>query len=152
MICSSVNRDRFIFRLLFQGRILPKNGGVLGAHVKRYIVACYEAERSGFFRPHRDNTTKGTAHRRFAVTINLNAEAYEEGELRFPEFGSAIFKAPTGCALVFSCSLLHEVLPVTKGQHFAFLPFLYDEAGANIRAENNHFLSDDIETYKRRQE
>jgi hypothetical protein len=29
----------------------------------------------------------GTAHRKFAVSINLNAEDFEGGELRFPEFG-----------------------------------------------------------------
>lgn len=44
--------------------------------IERYIVACYDAESGGYFRPHRDNTTKGTAHRRFAVTINLNSEDY----------------------------------------------------------------------------
>jgi hypothetical protein len=56
--------------------------------MERYIVACYNAETGGFFRAHRDNTTKGTAHRRFAVTINLNAEDYDGGDLRFPEYGS----------------------------------------------------------------
>lgn len=33
MICSFPNLDRFIVRLLLQGRILPKNGGVLRAQV-----------------------------------------------------------------------------------------------------------------------
>jgi hypothetical protein len=32
------------------------------------------------FRAHRDNTTKGTEHRRFTVSINLNAE-FEGGGL-----------------------------------------------------------------------
>ena len=40
--------------------------------IERYIVACYDAAEGGHFRAHRDNTTPGTAHRRFAVTINLN--------------------------------------------------------------------------------
>src|SRR5690606_30559001 len=44
--------------------------------IERYLVACYEAG-AGYFRAHRDNTTMGTAHRRFAVTINLNGEDYE---------------------------------------------------------------------------
>lgn len=109
--------------------------------IERYIVACYEGERGGFFRAHRDNTTKGTAHRRFACTINLNAEEYDGGDLRFPEFGTQAYRAPTGGAVVFSCSLLHEALPVTKGLRYAFLPFFYDEAAAKIRAENLKFLS-----------
>ena len=44
--------------------------------MERYIVACY-APGAGHFRPHRDNTTLGTAHRKFAVTINLNAGDYD---------------------------------------------------------------------------
>lgn len=103
--------------------------------IERYIVACYEAD-AGYFRPHRDNTTLGTAHRRFAVTINLNADDYEGGELRFPEFGGRTYRAPTGGAVVFSCSLLHEATPVTRGTRYAFLPFLYDNAAAEIRQRN----------------
>lgn len=109
--------------------------------IERYLVACYEGEVGGFFRTHRDNTTKGTAHRRFACTINLNAEEYEGGNLRFPEFGTRTYRAPTGGAVVFSCSLLHEATSVTKGRRYAFLPFLYDEAAQKIRDENRKFLT-----------
>ena len=116
--------------------------------LERYIVARYDATEGGFFRPHRDNTTPATAHRRFAVTINLNAEDYEGGDLRFPEFGSRTYRAPTGGAVVFSCSLLHEATPVTRGERYAFLPFLYDEAAAKVRAANNHLLDDSIAPYQ----
>ena len=115
--------------------------------MERYIVACYDAEIGGHFRPHRDNTTKGTAHRRFAVTINLNSEDYEGGDLRFPEFGDRTYRAPTGGAVVFSCGLLHEATPVTNGKRYAFLPFLYDDAAAQVRAENNVFLGDGVNSY-----
>lgn len=107
--------------------------------IERYLVARYDAETGGFFRPHRDNTTKGTAHRRFAVSINLNAD-YDGGDLRFPEFGDRTYRPPPGGACVFSCSILHEATPVTRGERFAFLPFLYDEAAAAIRGENLKFL------------
>lgn len=116
--------------------------------MERYIVACYDAEKGGHFRPHRDNTTKGTAHRRFAVTINLNAGDYEGGDLRFPEFGRRTYRAPTGGAVVFSCSMLHEATPVTKGTRYAFLPFLYDEAAARQREANNAFLDESIGAYR----
>jgi predicted 2-oxoglutarate/Fe(II)-dependent dioxygenase YbiX/peroxiredoxin len=114
--------------------------------IERYIVGCYTAE-AGHFRPHRDNTTKGTAHRRFAVTINLNAEDYDGGDLRFPEFGSRTYRAPTGGAAVFSCSLLHEATPVTRGERFAFLPFLYDEEAARVREANSGFLDRSGDAY-----
>ena len=115
--------------------------------MERYLVACYESG-AGHFRPHRDNKTKGTAHRRFAVTTNLNAD-YEGGDLRFPEFGARTYRAPPGGAIVFSCSLLHEATPVTSGKRYAFLPFLYDEAAAALREANNAFLGDEVGRYRR---
>ncbi|NKE43746.1 2OG-Fe(II) oxygenase [Roseomonas frigidaquae] len=108
--------------------------------LERYVVACYDAADKGFFRAHRDNTTKATAHRRFAVTMNLNTGEYEGGELNFPEFGPQTYKAPAGGAVVFSCSLLHEARPVTRGRRYAFLPFLYDDAAAAVREEGARFL------------
>lgn len=108
--------------------------------IERYIVACYDAADGGYFRAHRDNTTKGTAHRAFACSINLNAEEFEGGDLRFPEFGSTTYRPPTGGAVVFSCAVLHEATPVTRGRRFAFLPFLYDEAGERLRRENLQHL------------
>lgn len=97
--------------------------------LERHIVACYDAADGGHFAAHRDNMTAATAHRKFAVTINLNAEDYEGGDLWFPEYGSRLYRCPTGGAVVFSCTLLHEARPVTKGRRYAYLPFLYDEAG-----------------------
>lgn len=117
------------------------------SRMERYIVACYKAEDGGHFAAHRDNTTKGTAHRRFAVTINLNADEFEGGELSFPEFGSRRYRAPTGGAIVFSCGLLHRAWPVTKGTRYAFLPFLYDERSAEERVANNAFLGDGTQQY-----
>jgi predicted 2-oxoglutarate/Fe(II)-dependent dioxygenase YbiX/peroxiredoxin len=108
--------------------------------IERYVVACYDADAGGHFRPHRDNTTRGTAHRRFAVSLHLNTGEYEGGELRFPEFGPQRYSAPPGGAVVFSCSLLHEALPITAGKRFVFLPFLYDEAAARIRDENRKYV------------
>jgi peroxiredoxin len=109
--------------------------------MERYLVACYDGSEGGHFRAHRDNTTKGTAHRRFAVSLHLNTGEYEGGLLRFPEFGRQVYAAPPGGAVVFSCSLLHKAMPVTKGRRFMFLPFLYDEEAARIRQENHHFLA-----------
>ena len=116
--------------------------------IERWIVACYDGAAGGHFRPHRDNTTKGTAHRKFAVTINLNAEEYEGGDLCFPEFGPQTYRAPTGGAVVFSCSLLHEARPVTKGRRYAFLPFLYDDAGAGLRERNLAFVEPELQSYR----
>lgn len=106
--------------------------------IERYLVACYDA--TGHFGPHRDNTTKGTAHRRFAVTINLNT-GYTGGDLRFPEFGLRTHRAPLGGTIVFSCSLLHEATPVTEGRRYCTVPFLYDEAGEELRRRNLAYVA-----------
>ena len=115
--------------------------------MERYIVACYSSEDGAHFAPHRDNTTKGTAHRRFAVSINLN-EDFDGGEVVFPEYGSRRFKMATGAAVVFSCSLLHAVTKVTRGRRLAFLPFLYDEAAAKVREANNAYLGEGVGQYR----
>jgi predicted 2-oxoglutarate/Fe(II)-dependent dioxygenase YbiX/peroxiredoxin len=114
--------------------------------MERYIVSCYDADEDGHFRPHRDNTTKGTAHRRFAVSLFLNSGEYEGGFLRFPEFGAALYTAPTGGAVVFGCSMLHEATRVTRGRRYMFLPFLYDDAAARVRKENLKYLELDSAT------
>jgi predicted 2-oxoglutarate/Fe(II)-dependent dioxygenase YbiX len=146
-------RDAFIedptlqaeVRARISKRLLPqikKAFNYEATRIERYIVARYAADEGGHFKPHRDNTTAATAHRDFAVSINLNAEEFEGGDLRFPEFGRRTYRPPTGGAVVFGCSLLHEATPVTRGVRFACLPFLYNEAGAVTREKNRHLLAD----------
>ena len=123
-------------------RVVPEIAKIhqfTATRMERYIVACYAAEDGGHFSPHRDNTTRGTAHRRFAVSINLNDD-FDGGEVGFPEYGPRTFKAPPGGAVVFSCSLLHAVTTVTRGRRYTFLPFLYDDAAAAIREANLPFV------------
>jgi peroxiredoxin/predicted 2-oxoglutarate/Fe(II)-dependent dioxygenase YbiX len=102
--------------------------------IERYIIGCYAAEEGGHFMPHRDNESGPTAHRRYAVSVNLNGE-FEGGEVRFPEYNLRGYKAPPGWAVVFPCAILHAVARVTKGKRYAFLPFVYDETGKRIREE-----------------
>ena len=126
-------------RLRLVERLFPmiqRAWGWRATEIERDIITCYDSADQGFFSAHRDDATAGTAHRRFAVTVNLNAEAYEGGALRFPEFGRRLYKPPTGGAVVFGCNLLHEATPVTAGVRYALTPFLYDEAGARLRARN----------------
>lgn len=137
-------RERIQRRLV---PVLHRAMNFQATRMERYIVACYTKEKGGFFMPHRDNTTKGTAHRSFAVTVNLNTGDYEGGGLRFPEFSDKVYTAPRGGAVVFGCCLLHEALPVTAGNRYAFLPFLYDDAGAKLRAENSSFLDETVPNY-----
>lgn len=101
-------------------------------YIERHIVGCYAAEDGGHFAPHTDNGGGLTAHRRFAVSINLSAD-FDGGEVVFPEYNTQGYKAPPGWAVVFPCAILHGVRPVTRGARYAFLPFVYDETGQAIR-------------------
>lgn len=91
-----------------------------------FKIVCYDSEEKGFFHAHRDNLSPATAHRRFALTLNLNAD-YEGGHLTFSEYGPHLYKPDAGGAVLFSSSHLHEVTPVTKGKRFTLLSFLFGE-------------------------
>ena len=109
-------------------RLLPELDRAFGVGPTRFEgfkIACYDAASSGFFDAHRDNLSPSTAHRQFAVSLNLN-EDYEGGHLLFPEYGSHRYRPGMGGALIFSCVHLHAVAPVTRGRRFALLTFLYD--------------------------
>jgi predicted 2-oxoglutarate/Fe(II)-dependent dioxygenase YbiX len=103
--------------------------------IERDLVARYDAEAGGHFSSHRDDTGIAIAHRRFAVSINLNAD-FEGGEISFPEYSPQTFKAAPGTAVVFSASILHQVSRVTRGQRYVFLTFLFDEEAERLRQAN----------------
>ena len=110
-------------------RVLPEIFKAFQYRITKYEslrMACYEGARLGLGHGHRDNIPPHL-HRRFAMSINLNSEEFEGGELVFPEFGNRRYRPPTGAAIVFSSSLLHEALQVTKGRRFVFLAFLFGE-------------------------
>lgn len=119
---------------LFRRRVVPEVAKAFQYAATRttgFKIGCYFDERTtgGYFRPHRDNISPSTAHRRFAVSLLLNdPEEYEGGSLRFPEFGPREFRPRAGEALVFSCSLLHEVTDVRRGRRFVLLSFLTSKA------------------------
>jgi len=87
-----------------------------------HVVLSYSAEGRHFFGPHRDNGAPTTADRVFAVSLNLN-DGFEGGELVFPEYGGLRISPELGAAAVFSCSLLHRALPVTRGRRFVLTTF-----------------------------
>lgn len=92
---------------------------------ENYRIVRYDSASSGVLHPHRDNPTKETAHRRFTMTINLNAGDYEGGALRFGEYGDHLYEVERGTAVIWSAALLHEVTPVTGGARFVLGVHMY---------------------------
>ena len=109
-------------------RVVPEIEKAFQFHTSAYDIArivFYDSSDSGFFSPHRDVYNDDTdSPRRFAISINLNDD-YEGGVLRFAEYGMQTYNPPPGSGVVFSCRLLHEVLPVIKGQRFGAIMFFY---------------------------
>jgi predicted 2-oxoglutarate/Fe(II)-dependent dioxygenase YbiX len=103
--------------------------------IERDLVARYDSETGGHFGPHRDDTGIAIAHRRFAVSINLNAD-FDGGEISFPEYSPQTFKPAPGASVVFSASILHQVSRVTRGRRYVFLTFLFDEEAERVRQAN----------------
>jgi peroxiredoxin len=119
-VVEYIVQDEALQRLIdgrLRRRLLPeirKAFQATGLQREGYRIAGYEA--GGFINPHRDNSIPTNANRRFTMTVNLNAGEYEGGELRFREYGEQLYAVERGTAIVWSASLLHEVLPVTKGR------------------------------------
>jgi predicted 2-oxoglutarate/Fe(II)-dependent dioxygenase YbiX len=118
-------------------RVMPEVWRAFSFQATRFEgfkIVCYDAEEGGFFGAHRDNLSPSTAHRRFALTLNLN-EGHQGGHLRFPEYGPHLYRPGTGGAVVFSGSLLHEVTPVTRGRRFTLLSFLFGQDDVTNRVQ-----------------
>lgn len=124
--------DRDVQRLLTRhigNRVIPELRKAFAYDASRFEgfkIGCYTDEDEGFFAAHRDNLSEATAHRRFALSVNLNSPTdYDGGGLRFPEYGPDVYRPDRGEALVFSGAHLHEVQPVTRGRRFVLLSFLF---------------------------
>ena len=87
-----------------------------------HVVLSYSADGQHFFGAHRDNGAPSTQDRAFAVSLNLNDD-FDGGELVFPEYAGVKVSPPAGAAAVFSCSVLHQALPVTRGRRFVLTTF-----------------------------
>jgi len=94
---------------------------------ERMRIGCYTGSRGGEPHGHRDDSEVISAHRRFAMSINLNCEEFEDGALCFAEYSDQRYRPATGSAIVFSSSILHEALEVRSGRRFVLLAFLFGE-------------------------
>lgn len=102
-------------------RVVPeieKAFGYSPSKREEYRIACYDVADGGSLPAHRDNPTGETRHRRFTVSINLNNEDFDGGELAFREFSDHHYDIEAGTAVVWSCSVLHEVMPISAGRRF----------------------------------
>jgi peroxiredoxin len=111
-------------------RVLPEIAKAFRSQASRredYRIACYDSAEAGALPAHRDNPTPQTHHRLFTVSVHLNAGDYEGGGLCFREFGDQVYEVERGTAVVWSCTLLHEVAAVTRGRRFILGTHLFND-------------------------
>lgn len=94
---------------------------------ERLLVGRYAHTEGGHFEKHRDWEGE-QSHREFGLTVNLNDD-FDGGELFFPEFPGEKHKPAPGVGLVYSGALMHRVMPVTRGERFCLLSFLFGPRG-----------------------
>lgn len=120
------NPTNNMIRTRVSRRVVPELAKAFNFDARAYDIGrigCYDSSDSGFFRAHRDILSSDAENpRKFALSLNLNDE-YTGGALRFPEYGERTYSPPKGAGVVFSCSLLHEALPVESGQRFGLFLF-----------------------------
>lgn len=108
-------------------RVIPEVARAFAFRADRFEgfkIGAYDEHDEGYFAAHRDNISPSTRHRRFGLSINLDDD-FDGGQLRFPEYGPDLYSPAAGEALVFSGSLLHEVLLVSRGRRHVLLSFLF---------------------------
>ena len=130
------NRETLAFldERLF-GRVVPMIRKAFAFDITRredLHIARYAGERGGNEMGHRDNVSATTAYRRFALSMNLNDD-YDGGEVVFREFSNDGYRGEPGAAMVFSSSLLHEVLETTRGVRYTLISHLFNEQTAARR-------------------
>ena len=126
LVPQDENPTNNLIRNRISRRVVPEMTKAFNFTPKAYDIGrigCYVAADSGFFRPHRDILSSDQADpRKFALSLNLNDD-YTGGALRFPEYGERVYSPPKGGGVIFSCSLLHEALPVESGRRFGLFLF-----------------------------
>jgi hypothetical protein len=79
---------------------IQKAFNFMPTRMERYLIGRYDAGGAkGSSSRTATTPPKGTAHRRFAVSINLNHGDYIGGELIFREFGLKRYRPPAGGAI-----------------------------------------------------
>lgn len=122
-----------------------KEFGIKLQYRERWKVGFYEGSARGHYNPHTD-IQGNMDHRQLSFVIAMSDPAeYEGGELEFPEFDK-ILKPEKGTALIFPSKFLHGVRPVTAGERYTLLSFMFDEAnglksGKNLANYKPHYLS-----------
>src|SRR5262249_3992104 len=126
LIPEDNNPTNLVIRDRLLARVVPEVLKAFQFRARSYEIArigCYDAGDGGWSRPHRDDAGDPAKPRRFALSVNLSDD-FDGGGLCFPEYGRRFYRPAAGGGVAFSCNLLHEAQPVTRGRRFGLFTFL----------------------------
>lgn len=129
------------YRRIEDSAINPRLG-----HALRFREPCkiahYSGKVQGFYNLHRD--TQGTgdimSYRELSAVVFLSSpQTYEGGELVFPDLEVSL-KLEAGSAVFFDSSILHGVRPVTQGERYVLITFLFDDGSKVEQLRGESYL------------
>ena len=92
----------------------------------------YKSDNAGFYNLHTDDSGD-TKHRKISMVCALSdPDDYKGGELHFPDLNIS-FKLKKGSIIVFNPSLMHGVTPVTEGNRYVLISFMFNSDGKKIK-------------------
>lgn len=141
--CKAV--DFIIFEKL--KLLLEWKFGVSISYRERYKIGWYSGEKLGFYVPHTDKQG-GMDYRDISMVVCASRqEDYDGGEFLFPDLDIS-FKLDLGDAIFFESSMRHGVKPVTRGNRYVLISFLFGELGAKLKREKVGSLKSYSPTFK----
>jgi len=121
--------------------------GVSISYRERYKIGWYSGEKLGFYVPHTDKQG-GMDYRDISMVVCASRqEDYDGGEFLFPDLDIS-FKLDLGDGIFFDSSMRHGVKPVTRGNRYVLISFLFGELGAKLKRRKVGSLKSYSPTFK----
>lgn len=130
-------------------RLAPVIETELGISVcfrERWKIGHYSGTDNGFYNAHTDTQGPGDTmcYRKISVVVALSHPTeYVGGNLLFPTEHLA-FRLNRGSAILFRSEMFHGVTPVTEGDRYVLISFLFDQAGGIHKLKYAPSLADYI--------
>lgn len=98
----------------------------------------YHEEDKGFYNLHTDTAGhRGEKARKISIVCCLSSvDDYEGGQLHFPELKKE-FKLDKGDLIAFKSHLMHGVKPITKGERYVLISFMFGDEGSVVRLQGS---------------
>ena len=115
---------------------------------EKWKIGYYNGNDNSFYTEHRDNQCR-ISHRNVSCIIFLSEpDSYTGGELYLRELDKS-FKLNKGSVIFFDSNLMHGVRPVTYGDRYVAISFLFDAQTGYNRKGFNYLNATNIE-YRRK--